>query len=167
MILAVGVKPDTRLAREAGLEIGPTGGIRVDDQMRTSDPAYFRGGRCRRGSRFRHRPAGLDPAGRAGQSPGPHRRRRDLRPRRPFPRLARHGRGRRLRPDPGHDRGERKIAPPGRHPLREVVHPFAAPRLVLSRRRAHLVEAAVLARFGPRARLPRPWAGQAWKNAST
>ena len=41
MILAVGIKPDTRLARAAGLEIGPTGGIRVDDQMRTSDPAIF------------------------------------------------------------------------------------------------------------------------------
>ena len=41
VILAVGVRPDTRLAREAGLEIGPTGGIRVDDQMRTSDPRVF------------------------------------------------------------------------------------------------------------------------------
>ena len=41
VILAVGVRPDTKLAREAGLEIGPTGGIRVDDQMRTSDPAIF------------------------------------------------------------------------------------------------------------------------------
>ena len=41
VILSVGVKPDTRLAREAGLEIGPTGGIRVDDQMRTSDPAIY------------------------------------------------------------------------------------------------------------------------------
>ena len=40
-ILAVGVRPDTRLARESGLEIGPTGGIRVDDQMRTSDPRIF------------------------------------------------------------------------------------------------------------------------------
>ncbi len=41
VILSVGVKPDTRLAREAGLAIGPTGGIRVDVQMRTSDPAIF------------------------------------------------------------------------------------------------------------------------------
>ncbi len=38
VILAVGVRPDVSLAKEAGLEIGPTGGIRVDDQMRTSDP---------------------------------------------------------------------------------------------------------------------------------
>jgi NADPH-dependent 2,4-dienoyl-CoA reductase/sulfur reductase-like enzyme/rhodanese-related sulfurtransferase len=41
VIMAVGVKPDTRLAREAGLEIGPTGGIRIDDQMRTSDANIF------------------------------------------------------------------------------------------------------------------------------
>jgi len=38
VILAIGVRPDTELARLAGLEIGPAGGIRVDDFMRTSDP---------------------------------------------------------------------------------------------------------------------------------
>ncbi|MHC4177119.1 MAG: FAD-dependent oxidoreductase [Planctomycetota bacterium] len=41
VILAVGVKPETGLAKKAGLEIGPTGGIRVDEQMRTSDRAVF------------------------------------------------------------------------------------------------------------------------------
>jgi rhodanese-related sulfurtransferase len=41
VILAVGVRPDTKLARESGLELGPTGGIHVDDQMRTSDPAIY------------------------------------------------------------------------------------------------------------------------------
>ncbi len=41
VLLAVGVRPDTRLAREAGLEIGPSGGIRVDEHMRTSDPAIW------------------------------------------------------------------------------------------------------------------------------
>lgn len=38
VILAVGVRPEVRLAEEAGLELGPMGGIRVDDRMRTSDP---------------------------------------------------------------------------------------------------------------------------------
>jgi NADPH-dependent 2,4-dienoyl-CoA reductase/sulfur reductase-like enzyme/rhodanese-related sulfurtransferase len=38
VILSLGVRPDTTLARAAGLEIGERGGIRVDDQMRTSDP---------------------------------------------------------------------------------------------------------------------------------
>jgi len=41
VILSVGVRTDTKLARQAGLEIGPTGGIRVDDLMRTSDPHIF------------------------------------------------------------------------------------------------------------------------------
>jgi len=40
-ILAIGVKPETALAVEAGLEIGPRGGIRVDDHMQTSDPKIF------------------------------------------------------------------------------------------------------------------------------
>jgi NADPH-dependent 2,4-dienoyl-CoA reductase/sulfur reductase-like enzyme/rhodanese-related sulfurtransferase len=38
VILALGVRPDTTLAKSAGLAIGERGGIRVDEQMRTSDP---------------------------------------------------------------------------------------------------------------------------------
>ncbi len=38
VILAIGVRPETSLARAAGLELGQRGGIRVDEQMRTSDP---------------------------------------------------------------------------------------------------------------------------------
>jgi NADPH-dependent 2,4-dienoyl-CoA reductase/sulfur reductase-like enzyme len=38
VILAIGVRPETMLAKDAGLEIGPRGGIVVDAQMRTSDP---------------------------------------------------------------------------------------------------------------------------------
>ena len=41
VILALGVRPDTTLATMAGLQIGERGGIKVDDQMRTSDPAIF------------------------------------------------------------------------------------------------------------------------------
>jgi len=41
VILAIGVKPDTTLARSAGLAIGEHGGIRVDEHMRTSDPDIF------------------------------------------------------------------------------------------------------------------------------
>jgi NADPH-dependent 2,4-dienoyl-CoA reductase/sulfur reductase-like enzyme/rhodanese-related sulfurtransferase len=41
VILAIGVRPDTALARMAGLEIGKRGGIRVDDHMRTSNPDIF------------------------------------------------------------------------------------------------------------------------------
>ena len=38
VIMAIGVKPEVDLARDAGLEIGEFGGIRVDEQMKTSDP---------------------------------------------------------------------------------------------------------------------------------
>lgn len=41
VIMAIGVRPETALARAAGLALGPRGGILVDDQMRTSDPAIW------------------------------------------------------------------------------------------------------------------------------
>ena len=41
VILALGVRPDTALAKAAGLEIGQRGGIRVDEQMRTNNPDIF------------------------------------------------------------------------------------------------------------------------------
>jgi len=41
VIIALGVRPDTTLAKMAGLKIGERGGISVDDQMRTSDPDIF------------------------------------------------------------------------------------------------------------------------------
>lgn len=41
VILSIGVKPENRLAREAGLEIGARGGITVDAGMRTSDPDIY------------------------------------------------------------------------------------------------------------------------------
>jgi NADPH-dependent 2,4-dienoyl-CoA reductase/sulfur reductase-like enzyme/rhodanese-related sulfurtransferase len=41
VILALGVRPDTALAKAAGLEVGTRGGIRVDEQMRTSNPDIF------------------------------------------------------------------------------------------------------------------------------
>ncbi|MCW7753950.1 FAD-dependent oxidoreductase [Desulfobotulus sp. H1] len=46
VLIAVGVRPEIRLAEEAGLEIGPLGGIRVDSHMRTSDPSIYAGGDC-------------------------------------------------------------------------------------------------------------------------
>ena len=41
VILAIGVRPEIGLAKMAGLEIGQRGGIRVDEQMRTSNPDIF------------------------------------------------------------------------------------------------------------------------------
>ena len=41
VILAIGVRPETALAKMAGIEIGQRGGIRVDEHMRTSNPDIF------------------------------------------------------------------------------------------------------------------------------
>lgn len=46
VIIAIGVVPNTELAKQAGLEIGSTKGIRVDRYMRTSDPNIFAIGDC-------------------------------------------------------------------------------------------------------------------------
>lgn len=41
VILSIGVKPNNGLAKEAGLEIGPTGGIKVNSQLQTSDENIY------------------------------------------------------------------------------------------------------------------------------
>ena len=41
IILAIGVRPDIKLAREAGLTIGARGGIEVDEFNRTSNPDIY------------------------------------------------------------------------------------------------------------------------------
>ncbi|NLZ03791.1 MAG: FAD-dependent oxidoreductase [Phycisphaerae bacterium] len=46
VIMGIGVRPNTALARAAGLEIGETGGIKVDEHMRTSDPDIYAAGDC-------------------------------------------------------------------------------------------------------------------------
>lgn len=46
VIMAVGVRPNVKLAKDAGLAIGERGGIVVDEFMRTSDPDVFAAGDC-------------------------------------------------------------------------------------------------------------------------
>ncbi len=41
VILSIGVRPETRLAKEAGLAIGPTGGIAVNEYMQTSEASVY------------------------------------------------------------------------------------------------------------------------------
>ena len=41
VVLGVGVRPENKLAVEAGLEAGPRGGIRVNDHLQTSDPDIY------------------------------------------------------------------------------------------------------------------------------
>ena len=44
VILAIGVTPDTLLAKNAGLELGVRGSIRVNEHMQTSDPDIYAAG---------------------------------------------------------------------------------------------------------------------------
>ena len=44
VLFSVGVRPELTLARKAGLEIGPTGGLLVDDHLRTTDPDIYGAG---------------------------------------------------------------------------------------------------------------------------
>ncbi|MDD3415753.1 MAG: FAD-dependent oxidoreductase, partial [Lachnospiraceae bacterium] len=41
VVMAIGVSPETYLAKEAGLEIGETGAIKVDKNYRTNDPDIY------------------------------------------------------------------------------------------------------------------------------
>jgi NADPH-dependent 2,4-dienoyl-CoA reductase/sulfur reductase-like enzyme/rhodanese-related sulfurtransferase len=46
VIMSVGVRPRTDLAREAGLLVSPQGGIVVNNRMQTSDPVVYAAGDC-------------------------------------------------------------------------------------------------------------------------
>ena len=41
VIFGIGVRPENKLAVDAGLEVGPRGGIRVNDYLQTSDPDIY------------------------------------------------------------------------------------------------------------------------------
>ncbi len=75
-ILGVGVRPNTKLAIEAGLTIGNTGGILVNDFMQTSDPDIYAVGDATEyvygPTQQRMRVALAGPANRAGRLAGEH-----------------------------------------------------------------------------------------------
>lgn len=76
IILGLGVRPNTQLAMQSGLEIGHTGGIRTNQYLQTSDPdIYAAGDVCEyvcapTGEHMRVPLAG--PANRAGRLAGQH-----------------------------------------------------------------------------------------------
>lgn len=43
-VLSIGVKPETTLAKDCGLEIGQSGGLKVNEFLQTSDPDIYAGG---------------------------------------------------------------------------------------------------------------------------
>lgn len=46
VLVAIGVRPNVQLAKDAGLTLGPTGAIAVNNQLQTSDPDIYAGGDC-------------------------------------------------------------------------------------------------------------------------
>ncbi|MGZ5179890.1 MAG: nitrite reductase large subunit NirB [Ramlibacter sp.] len=46
LVFSAGIRPRDELARQAGLALGPRGGVRIDDQCRTSDPDILAIGEC-------------------------------------------------------------------------------------------------------------------------
>ncbi|RLE92410.1 MAG: NADH oxidase [Thermoprotei archaeon] len=44
VVMATGTRPDVELAKKAGLEIGESGGIKVNEKMQTSDPSIYAAG---------------------------------------------------------------------------------------------------------------------------
>jgi len=71
VLLSIGVRPDSVLAREAGLEVGERGAVVVNQYLQTSDPAIWALGDC---IQFAHRVTGITgivplagPANRAGR----------------------------------------------------------------------------------------------------
>jgi NADPH-dependent 2,4-dienoyl-CoA reductase/sulfur reductase-like enzyme/rhodanese-related sulfurtransferase len=46
VLLSLGVRPNVTLAKDAGLTIGTTGGLAVNEYLRTSDPDIYAGGDC-------------------------------------------------------------------------------------------------------------------------
>jgi len=74
IIFALGVRPDTKLAREAGLAMGESGAIKVNHSQRTSRDEIFAAGDCcesyhRVSSRWAHIPLG-DVANKQGRVAG-------------------------------------------------------------------------------------------------
>lgn len=46
VLVSVGVRPNVKLASDAGLQIGKTGAIIIDEYLRTEDPHIYAGGDC-------------------------------------------------------------------------------------------------------------------------
>jgi rhodanese-related sulfurtransferase len=76
VILGLGVRPNLELARDTGLEIGPSGGIATNQYMQTSDPDIYAVGDA---AEYRYGPTGTPmrialagPANRAGRIAGEH-----------------------------------------------------------------------------------------------
>ncbi len=46
IVISTGIRPRDELAKQCGLEMGPRGGIAVNNSMQTSDPCVYAIGMC-------------------------------------------------------------------------------------------------------------------------
>ena len=108
------MRPENKLAVEAGLEVGPRGGIRVNEHLQTSDPDIYAVGDAIEVKDFvTGEPTQVPlagPANRQGRIAADHIFGRAV----PLPGHAGDGHRRRLRPDGGDDRGVGEDAAAGR-----------------------------------------------------
>ncbi len=74
LIIAIGVRPDTTLAKQAGLKVGALGGIVTSPAMQTSDPYIYAVGDAIEQMDFRYRPVNPHTSGWSGKPTGPHGR---------------------------------------------------------------------------------------------
>ena len=143
MVLSVGVRPENALATAAGLEVGPRGGIRVNEHMQTSDPDIYAVGDAVEVRDFvTGDPTQIPlagPANRQGRIAADHIFGRPS----SYRGTQGHGRRGRVRHDGRHDGVEREGASPRGPRLRKDLSPSDAARRLLSRRGADVAQAAV------------------------
>ena len=166
VILGVGVRPESKLAVDAGLDVGPRGGIRVNDHLQTSDSDIYAVGdaievkdtvlamplKCRWPD---------PPTARA------HRGRQYPRSFGPLSRHAGHGDRGRLRTNGRHDRCFGKGSASGPSTVPQDLHPPGESRGLLSRRRSDGPQSAVRADNRSSCWERRPSAGPALTSGST
>jgi NADPH-dependent 2,4-dienoyl-CoA reductase/sulfur reductase-like enzyme len=145
VILALGVRPETTLAAESGLEIGPARGIKVDEYLRTSDPHVWAVGDAIEVTHgVTKRPSLIalaGPANRQGRLVADN----IIGPPNAYPGTLGTAIVRVFRADSRLHRSKRGVAPSGRHPVRGRPPAPEPARRVLPRREADRVEAALLA----------------------
>ena len=153
VIIGVGVRPENKLAVEAGLEVGPRGGIRVNDHLLTSDPDIYAVGDAIEVTDFvSGEPARFRwPARRIGRAASPPTTSSAVAP---LSRHAGNGNCGRLRTFGCPDRGIGESPAAGQAAFPQDLHPSGPSCRVLSRRGGDGAEAALPPGDGPNPRRP-------------
>ena len=167
VILGVGVRPENKLAVDAGLRGRSSWrhpGQRASANQRSG---HLCGGRRHRGQGLRDRRADAGAAGRTGEPPGPDRRRPCFRARCPLPGNPGNGHRSRVRPDGGDDRGFRKSAAPSQPAVSQGLRSSGESCRLLSRCRGDDASSCSSIRRRAGCWVRRPWAAPESTSEST